>query len=115
GLRRRDGHDKYDEHLSERTTVQLRQRDEAQIDRVEHQLHGHEDDERVAPSEHADDADREQHRTVEQGLGDHARTLRLARTTAPTIATSSSTLVSSNASRWSVNRTCATGATALGT
>ena len=38
--------------------VRLRERDERQVHRVEHQLDAHEHDDRVAAREHADDADR---------------------------------------------------------
>ena len=42
--------------------VRLRERDEAQVHRVEHQLDAHEHDDRVAADQHAEHADREQHR-----------------------------------------------------
>src|SRR5688572_23156520 len=96
---RGNGHDEDHEHLPG-DAVEPGQRDEGEIHGVEHELDAHENDDRVAACEHADHADDEQNRGEKQRFLDHV-TLRLARTTAPTMAARSSTLVISNASRYS--------------
>ena len=58
---RGDGHDEEHEHLPAHSEI-LRQRDEREIHRVEHELDAHEDHDRVAPHEHAEHAEREEHR-----------------------------------------------------
>src|SRR5581483_4269790 len=53
------------------------ERDERQVDRVEHQLDAHEHDDRVSPDEHAERADREQHGgQVEVVVGAHGSSSR---------------------------------------
>src|SRR5689334_23773127 len=60
-FRRGHGHHEEHEHLAVHRVHRARERDEREVRGVQHQLDGHEDDERVAPDEHADDADPEQH------------------------------------------------------
>ena len=58
------GHDHHEEggHLPVEVAVHAGERDEREVAGVEHELHAHEHDDRVAPGEHADRADREQDR-----------------------------------------------------
>src|SRR5829696_8342688 len=121
GLGRRDRHDEDHEALPG-CAVELREGHERQVHGVEHQLDAHEDDDRVAAREHADDADGEEDRREEERLGDHGpppgsvrpgASPRRASTTAPTIAASSNTLVSSKATRFSEKSDSATAVTAF--
>src|SRR6058998_926498 len=67
------------------------------------QLDAHEDHDRVPTEQHAGDAQREQHGRDEEGGSEQHHSLRLARTTAPTMAASSRTLVISNGTRYASN------------
>ncbi len=84
---------------------------------VQHDLEREQHDQRAAADEHAERAGREQERGDDQVTGDvrpeHRPSLRrgsacewLPRITPPTAATSSTTEVISNASRWSVRNSC---------
>ena len=81
-VRRRDrDHEKGEDHAVQRIQIAA-DRDECQVDGVEHQLDAHEDDERVAPHHEADRPHREQHAAQQQeGVGGnrHQRILRIAR------------------------------------
>src|SRR2546425_9423429 len=97
-----------DRHNEERESLAgdaepLRQRHEREVYGVEHQLDAHEDPDRVPAQQHAGDAQREQHGRDEEGGSEQHHSLRLARTTAPTMAASSSTLVISNGTRYASN------------
>src|SRR5439155_572327 len=101
GLGRGHGHDEEDEHLPGHRLVLVREGDERQIDRVEHQLDAHQDDDGVAPDQDADAADGEQERGDEQEeLDPHHLTLRLAMTTAPIMAAIRRSEAASNANRY---------------
>src|SRR5215207_7287152 len=121
------GHDEHEEHdrLAGHVVERRRERHEAQVHRVQHELDAHEHHERVAPHEQADGADCEQSGTEQQVPrgrhlegGDHRRAPtsvdgwscrptstsspraaggRRASTTVPTTAMTSSTEVSSKA------------------
>ena len=52
-----DGHHKEDHDLPFHRTEKSGKGDERQIDRVKHQLDGHQHDDQVAPDQHANDAD----------------------------------------------------------
>src|ERR1700730_753085 len=58
----RGGHHHHEERddLPVEVAVHPRERDEGQVDRVQHQLHGHEDDDRVPAGQHAHAADHEE-------------------------------------------------------
>src|SRR5712672_3338013 len=78
---------------------EAREGEEGEVHRVEHQLDAHEHDERVAPDHHAHAAQREQHRAQEQVVqGPDHQIFPLATTTAPTMATVRSRLVTSKGS-----------------
>src|SRR5579862_2426673 len=62
GFGGRHHHDEKDDGLTVDGTPRPAQRDEGQVDRVEHQLDRHEDDDDVAPQHHAGHADTEQDR-----------------------------------------------------
>src|SRR5690606_16526399 len=67
------------------------EREEGEVARVQHQLHAHEEDERVAPDEDRGEADGEERggerQVVCERYAAHPQILALATTTAPTIAT----------------------------
>src|SRR5712671_444637 len=67
---RRDSHYEYDEHLARRS-VKARERDERQVDGRQHQLHAHEDDDRVAVNENADHSDDEERGGQSERLSEH--------------------------------------------
>src|ERR1700746_2723641 len=76
-----------------------RERDEVNVDGVQDQLDGHEDDNYVATGEDADHTDSEKREAEDQiGFCRNHQTLLLAITTAPIIATSSRTEAISNGS-----------------
>src|SRR5437879_4408656 len=84
-----------------------RERHEHQVDRIQHQLDRHEDHDDVAAYQHAHRTDGEHDGPKDQVPGDRHRahtSVRLAKTTAPTMATNNSTEVTSNASKWCVKR-----------
>src|SRR5262249_20419776 len=88
-----------------------RKRHQVDIDRVQDQLDAHQDDDDIAPREHAHGPDQKQRRAQRQivsGSDLHRQILFFAITTLPTTATSSSTLAISNGSRYSVNSEWAT-------
>src|SRR5204862_6125671 len=84
---------------------------EVEVHRVEHQLPAHEAHDRVAPQQHAADAQREEQPRDEQGRTEQHHSCRFARTTAPTRLASNSTLVISNGTRYASKRGRATAAT----
>src|SRR5580765_2230344 len=99
----RDGHDEEHDDLPVHRPEVAIDRDERQVDGVEHHLDREQDRDQVPAEEHARRADRKQHGredevAVERRLRHpaHARSLR-ARMIAPTIATRISTEVASNA------------------
>src|ERR1700730_11776248 len=99
-LGRRDGHDEEHDDLSIRGAQGPAERDECEVDRVEHDLDGQENRNEIAAHEDAGSADRKEDRRQQQVVagGRHQRcSPRRARTTAPTIATRMSTEVTSNA------------------
>src|SRR3989442_398672 len=101
GLGRGHRHDEEDEHLTGHRLVVVREGDERQVDRIEHQLDAHQDDDGVASDQHADAADREQERGDEQEeLDPHQDTFRWARTTAPTMAAIRRSDAASKANRY---------------
>src|SRR5438876_1717206 len=102
GLGGRDRHHEEHEYLAG-DAEPLRQRHEREVYGVEHQLDAHEDHDRVPTQQHAGDAQREQHGRDEEGGSEQHHSLRLARTTAPTMAASSRTLVISNGTRYASN------------
>src|ERR1051326_7593027 len=55
-----DDHHEQDDHLARDRAVEPRKGDEGDVDRVEHQLDAHEEDECVLSQEHAEGADREE-------------------------------------------------------
>src|SRR5205809_2566833 len=61
-LGRRHAQDEEDEGLAVDGAVALPEGHEGQVGGVEHDLDGHEDDERIAPDEHAEGSHDEQHR-----------------------------------------------------
>src|SRR6266540_3007336 len=83
----RHAQDEEDERLPVDRAVALAEGHERQIGGVEHDLDGHEDDERIAPDEHAESSDDEQHRrhshVIRGGHHDQA-TRRLASAITPT-------------------------------
>src|SRR5688572_27313119 len=84
------------------------ERHERQVHGVQHDLYRQQDRDQVAAQEHACRANREEHRRDDQVMteGNHwSLPSRLARTTAPTIATRISTDVASNANVCRVKRT----------
>src|SRR5689334_12431227 len=86
------------------------ERHKDQIHGVQHELDRHEDDDDVAADQHADRADAEQHGPEDQipiDRDDRHCNVRFANTTAPMIATSNNTEVTSKANRKRVNRVCA--------
>src|SRR5712664_806485 len=76
-----------------------REGEEGEVHRVEHQLDAHQDDEGIAPQHHAHPAEREEDRAEEQVMQrpDH-QIFPLETTTAPTMATVRSRLVTSKGS-----------------
>ena len=88
GLGGRHGHD--EEHHDVATgTVELGQSHEAQVDGVEHQLDAHEENDGIPPKQYAGHAEAEEDGRESEGRAEQHQTFRLARTTAPTMATSS--------------------------
>src|SRR6266498_347297 len=83
----RHAQDEEDEHLPVDRAVALAEGHESQIGGVEHDLNGHEDDERIAPDEHAEGPNDEEHRrhshVIRGGHHDQA-TRRLASAITPT-------------------------------
>src|SRR5712675_1702472 len=67
---RRDRHYEYDEHLTRRS-IKARECDERQVDRRQHQLHAHEDDDCVAVNENADHSDNEERGGQSERLSEH--------------------------------------------
>src|SRR5215469_16268830 len=59
-LRGGDHHHEERDHLAVELAVHARESDERQVDRVQHELDAHEDDQRVAADEHPDRADHEE-------------------------------------------------------
>src|SRR5262245_52859609 len=96
-FRRGHRHDEEDEDVPVHGAVLPREGHEREVHRVQHQLDRHEDDERAPSDQHADHADREEDRGQDL-VGDerHQANFRLARTTAPTTATSKRMEVISN-------------------
>src|ERR1051325_6633558 len=92
-LRGRHGHDEKHDHLPFDGTKEPREGDEGDIDRVEHELDRHQDHDDIAPDDDSGDADSEDNGAEHQII--FQRRLRhrclCASTTAPMIATSSST------------------------
>ena len=64
-----DHHDEERDDLAVEGAVDPAEGHEGQVDGVEHQLDAHEDQDRVAPQQHADRADAEQQRGEEQVVG----------------------------------------------
>src|SRR5467141_25676 len=101
-FRGRDRHHEEDEDLAVHLPVEFRERHEAQVHRVQHQLDRHEDDERAPAYQDADQTDREEHsRAHLVGLERnedpvHQRNFLFASTTAPITATRSRIDVTSN-------------------
>src|SRR5205814_5561725 len=91
-------------HRRVRDQWEAREGQEGEIDRVEHQLDAHEDDDRVAPHDHAGGAEREEQRRQDEvvlglvGVEEVHQIFPLATTTAATTATSSRSEVISNGS-----------------
>src|SRR5438876_11021209 len=126
---RGDGHDEEDHDLPVRRPHGAAERDERQVYGIQHDLDRQQDRDHVSPDEHAGRPDREKDRGEGEvmserrrhGLASAApvrgapgpRTSRRARTTAPSIATSISTDVTSNASAYWVKRRRPTAATEL--
>src|SRR5436190_2585065 len=105
-FRRGDGHHEEDDDLAVRGAVHAAERDEREIDRVQHDLDRQQDRDEVPAHEHACRADAEQHGREDQVVLDGSRhrcapSLR-ASTTAPTIATRIRIDVTSNANAYSV-------------
>src|SRR5262245_19831084 len=117
-LRGGDRHHGEREDLAGAVVEVARERDQREVARVEHQLEREQHDERVASDEDAERADSEQeggerdvpgdvraeHQSDVSGSG-AARLVWEPRITPPTAATSSTTDVISNASRWSTRKT----------
>src|SRR5215211_1689135 len=114
-LRGRDRHHRDGEDLSVAVAEPSGERDEGEVRAVEHDLEREQDDQRIAPQEHAERTrgeEKARHGQVQRDLGTHhrpsdasssgARRLWPPSTTPPTAATSSTIDVTSNASRWSV-------------
>ena len=118
GLRRRVGNHENRKNLPVQV-LEPRKRHQIQVDRIQDQLNGHQNDDHIAARHHADHADDEQRRRDNQVMqcviGSIARLapkpsrltsdlclyLFFAMTTAPTIATSSSSDAISNGSKYS--------------
>src|SRR5215813_3244124 len=99
-----DRHDEEHDDLPVRRPERPAERDEAQVDGVQHDLDREQDRDEVAPDEHARGADRKQDRRqhevmvqTDRSQRRHRGDSRRASTTAPTIATRISTDVTSNA------------------
>src|SRR5690554_1057975 len=91
----RDDHDEERHHLAREVAVHPRERHERQVGRVEHELDAHEDDDRVAPDEHGQRADREQDR------GEHEVVREVHRTcSSPVIARSGGVEPTASGPRW---------------
>src|SRR5688500_9277913 len=105
GRRHRD-HEERDD-LAGDVAVVAPERDEAQVDGVQHDLDREQDRDHVLPQEHAGAADGEQQRRHNQVVAerDHESPSRRASTTAPTMATRIRIEVASNANPWSVKST----------
>src|SRR6202007_1445153 len=89
------GDDKEGEDLSGYVVEVPREGDQVNVNGVEDQLDGHQDDDHVTPRDDADGADQEEREAQEQVVADRhhgTSVLFLAMTTAPTMATSSRTL-----------------------
>src|SRR5262245_47300525 len=97
GLRRGEGHDEENVDLGVGAPMQAREGDEHQVRRVQHELDAHEDRDRPAAQQHADRPQREQdaRQHEDEARVDHV-SFRFARRTAPTIATMSSSEITSN-------------------
>src|SRR5206468_5878217 len=91
-------------HRRVRHQRKARERQEREVDRVEHQLDAHQDDDRVAPQDHAGGAEGEQQRGQDEvvlglvGVEEVHQIFTLATTTAATTATSNRSEVISNGS-----------------
>src|SRR5579862_2166321 len=96
-----------DEHLPVDGAVKPRERDQREVDRVEHQLDRHEDDERGAAHQHARGAHGEQHRAqpeiVRRGNAHVRGPRRRPSATAPIMPASSTSDAASNGSRYRPN------------
>src|SRR5579872_4045621 len=99
GFSSRDGHDEEHDDLAVRGAERAAERDERQVDGVQHDLDRQQDRDQVAPHEHAGRPDGEQDGRQNQVViqRHHQRVSRLASTTAPTIATRIRIDVTSNA------------------
>src|SRR5580693_7196305 len=107
GFRGGGGNDEEGEDLAGDVSEVTREGNEVDVDGVKDQLDGHEDDNDVAARDDADGADQKQREAQEQVMADGhhgAPVLFLAMTTAPTMATSSSTLAISKGRRYESKR-----------
>src|SRR6476619_632259 len=105
GLARRYSNDKYREHLAGQIGQAARERDQVEVDGVQHELDRHENRQEVPPDEHAQKSDREQEERNDEVVVDgdvHQSTFsaeRFPRTTAPIMATRRNTEATSKGSR----------------
>src|SRR2546423_7650507 len=104
-FRRRHRHHEEHDDLAVRRAERPAERDERQVDGIQHDLDRQENRDQVAPHEHAGRADGEENRREHEVVIErhHHGCSRRAITTAPTIATRMSTDVTSNANAYSVN------------
>src|SRR5882762_2990549 len=95
------GDDEEGKDLSGNVPEVTRKGDEVDVDGIQDQLDGHQDDDHVAARDDSDGTDQEERETEEQVMADghHASVLFLAMTTAPTMATSNRTLAISKGRR----------------
>src|SRR5690606_2626694 len=105
-FRRRHGHDAKDEDLSSDIPHRLAESDERHTYRVQHQPAGHQDDDRVAAQQYAKHPDHKEDRAERQVPDQcdvHYTNRLLANITAPMVATSSRTPITSSGSAYLVN------------
>src|SRR5215218_9868988 len=99
GFGGRHRHDEEDHYVAA-GAVELGQRHETEIHRIQHQLDAHEEHDGIPPQQHAGHSETEEHRREAQRLAEEHQTFRLASTTAPMIATSRRIEVISNGIRY---------------
>src|SRR5262249_53775169 len=109
-LGRRHRHHKEDEDLARAVAEERREGDQREVDRIQHQLDTHEDDDRVPPCEHADDPDREENGAdrevvIQRDEGHGEVPFRFASTITPTIAATRRSETTSKGKRKSVKST----------
>src|SRR5882724_6110790 len=112
-FRRRNRNRKEHKNLSIEIIVKARERHQREICRIEHQFQRHINHQHIAPDDYAKKPEREQQETDRKVMLEaymcHFRSFLLSKIT-PTIATSSSTEIISNGSRYCENSRCPSSA-----